>query len=203
MKSSTKNWIMAGMALIILLGVFWLGYSRYPVWNEIKPGKDSIIYIHDTVPHVIVDTFPFYIIRKDSVLYRDPVWMDSVIQAAKIDTQEMATIFREYYAFHPYERKWADSLISIIVNDTITQNRPENNNFTYKLLKPTTIIDNTKTEIIYSKYIYIGGSVSIPNSEFSNFGLYAALPRTLFGVSYMPWQKGVMATVGFKIIKIK
>ena len=194
---------MAGMALVILAGIWTWGYTRYPVWNPCKESKDSIVYIHDTVPHIIVDSFPYYVIKKDSVMYRDPEWMDSVIQAAKIDTTEMATIFREYYASHIYERKWTDSLISIIVNDTITQNRPENNNFTYKLLGPVSIIDNTKTEIIYSKYIYIGGSVSIPDSKFTNVGLYGAFPRTLYGVSYMPWQRGIMATAGFKIIKLK
>lgn len=203
MKSSTKNWIMLGMAVVILTGIFFLGYSRYPVWNPQAISDPDTVLIHDTVPHVIVDSFPYYVVRKDSVLYRDPVWMDSVIQAAKIDTTEMAVVFREYYGIHIYERKWADSLISIIVNDTITQNRPENNNFKYTFLKPISIIDNTKTEINYSKYIYLGGSVSIPDSKFSNFGTYIALPRSFYGLSYMPWQKGVMATAGFKIIKLK
>lgn len=203
MTSSTKNWIIVGMALIILAGTWFWGYTRYPVWHPLPEQKDSIVYVHDTITHVIVDSFPFYVIKKDSVMYRDPVWMDSVIQAAKIDTQEMATIFREYYAFHAYKRDWADSLVSITVMDTITQNRPEENYFTYKLLKPTSIIDNTKTEINYSKYMYLGGSVSIPDSKYSSVGVYSAFPRTLFGVSYMPWQKGVMGTVGFKIIKIK
>lgn len=205
MTSSTKNWIMVGMAVVILTGIFFLGYSRYPVWNPVAISHPDTVLIHDTVPHVIVDSFPYYVIKKDSVKYRDPIWMDSVIQAAKIDTVEMATIFREYYAFHPYDRIWTDpdSLIKIILNDTITQNRPENNNFTFKLLKPLVIIDNTKTEINYSKYTYLGGSVSIPDSKFSSVGVYGAFPRVFTGISYMPWQKGFQVTAGFKIIKIK
>ena len=203
MTSGTKNWIIAGMALVILTGIFFLGYSRYPVWHPQEPGSDSIVYIYDTFDHHIIDTFPFYIIKKDSIKYRDPVWMDSVIQASKIDTTEINKFLRDYFAEHFYNRKWNDTLISINMGDIVTENQIVKSDITYKLLKPTSIIDNTQTVNNYSKYIYLGGSLSIPNSKFSNAGIYGAFPRTFYGASYMPWQPGILFTVGFKIIKLK
>ena len=203
MTSGTKNWIIAGMALIILTGIFFLGYSRFPVWNPQPAGSDSIVYVYDTFDHHIIDTFPFYIIKKDSIKYRDPVWMDSVIQASKIDTTEINKFLRDYFAEHFYNRKWNDTLISINMGDIVTENQIVKSDITYKLLKPISIIDNTSTVINYSKYIYLGGSITIPNAEYSSLGVYGAFPKSLFGVSYIPYHPGVMVTAGIKIIKLK
>lgn len=129
--------------------------------------------------------------------------MDSVIESNKVDTGLLNTIIRKFYSFNYYDRNWQDTLVQISIHDMITENRPSDNNFTYRLLKPISIIYNSTTTNLYTKYIYIGGSLSIPDSKSSNLGIYGAFPRTFYGISYMPWQKGILFTAGFKIIKIK
>lgn len=203
MNNSTKNWIIGILFLIVLIGTWIFGYTRYPVWHPQEHGSDSIVYIYDTTPHGIPDSFPFYVIIKDSIKYRDPIWMDSVIQANKVDTSSLNTIFREFYSFNYYTRIWQDTLVQISINDMITENRPDDNNFSYKLLKPLTIIDNTTTTNIYTKYLYLAGSVTLPDSKYSSFGLYGSFPKTIFGISYMPFSPGVMTTIGVKIVKFK
>jgi hypothetical protein len=203
MTSGTKNWIIAGMALIILTGIFFLGYSRYPVWNKPSQSTHDSIFIHDTVPKIIPDSFPYYIEKKVAVKYRDSVWMDSVIKANRVDTTGIFNIYREYYSLNYYDRNWQDTLVQITIHDMITENMPADNNFTYKLLKPLTVIDNSTTTNLYTKYIYLGGSITLPDSKYSNLGVYGAFPRSFFGISYIPYNPGVMLTAGFKIIKFK
>jgi len=202
-KDKTKNWIIAILFLIVLTGAFWLGYSRYPAWNKLPEGKDSIVYIYDTVPKYIIDSFPAYRWRIDSIKYRDPKWMDSVILANKVDTAKLYRIYEAFYSINYYDRNWEDTLIKISVKDVITENRPIENKFVYTLLKPLAIIDNTTTNIKYSKYIYLGGSITLPSAEYSSIGIYGAFPRSFWGLSYIPYHPGAMLTGGFKIIKLR
>jgi hypothetical protein len=89
------------------------------------------------------------------------------------------------------------------MGDIVTKNQIIKSDITYTLLKPISIIDNTSIVINYSKYIYLGGSITIPNSEYSNLGVYGAFPKSIFGLSYIPYHPGVMITAGIKIIKLK
>lgn len=203
MTSGTKNWIIIVLSLIILTGVFFLGYSRYPVWHKQEVAKCDTIILHDTVIHTIIDSFPYYKLRVDSIKYKDPKWMDSVIAANIKDTLGLESFFNDYYALHYYNRSWNDTLIEISIGDLITENKPTHNNFSYRFLKPIEVHTTTTIVNNYSKYIYLAGSVSLPDSKYSNFGLYGAFPKTIFGLSYMPFNPGVMATIGIKIIKIK
>jgi hypothetical protein len=203
MNNSTKNWIIGILFLIVLIGTWIFGYTRYPVWNHQPTVSDSIIYVYDTFDHHIIDTFPFYIIKKDSIKYKDPIWMDSVIKANKIDTTQLSWYIKDYFAEHYYNRKWNDTLITINMGDIVTKNQIIKSDITYTLLKPISIIDNTSIVINYSKYIYLGGSITIPNSEYSNLGVYGAFPKSIFGLSYIPYHPGVMITAGIKIIKLK
>jgi hypothetical protein len=71
MTSSTKNWIIVILSLVILTGVFFFGYAMYPKWNPCPQIKSDTIYSHDTIPHLIPDSIPYYIERIDSVKYKD------------------------------------------------------------------------------------------------------------------------------------
>lgn len=203
MNSSTKNWIIAILILIVLTGVFFFGYSRYPIWRPCPVTNSDTVYVYDTIEHHIVDSFPYYVSHTDSIKYKDKHWMDSVILANKVDTNALYNIFQKFYAEYHYTREWNDTLVIITINDVITENKPTHNNFTYKLLKPLTVINNSTTVTNYSKYIYLGGSLSIPDSKYSNVGLYGAFPRTFIGISYIPFNPGAMFTIGVKIVKIK
>jgi len=191
-KASTKNWIIAILILVVLTGVFWLGYSRYPVCHPVTVTHDTIIKV-DTVEHRIIDSFPYYVIRTDSIVYRDTVFRD-------VDTAE---ILKDYYAIHYYNREWKDSLLTVSLEDAITENKPLSNTFKYQILRPQEIIINTTSVTNYTKYLYIAGTFSVPDAKYSSVGVFGALPATFVGLSYVPFKKGVNVSMGFKIAKIK
>jgi len=189
----TKNWIIAGLILCVLTGVWFWGYYTCKNRNPLPEAISDTVYIHDTIKHTITDRVPYYITRLDSVIIRDTVFRE-------IDT---AAILEDYFAVHYYLRTWQDSLIKVSIEDAVTENNFISNNFTYQFLRPQTLINNVTNITNFNKYLYIGGSVTLPDAKYSNVGVYGAFSRSFFGLSYMPYQKGVMFTGGFRIVKMK
>jgi hypothetical protein len=193
MTSQTKNWIIGILILIVLTGVFFLGYSRYPIWKPCPTTTSDTIYKIDTIIHYIPDSIPFYITKIDSVIYHDTVFKD-------VDT---AAILKDYYAWHYYTRNWDDTLLSVTLKDVISENKVIDHEFTYKIVRPQVVVNNVTNITNYLKYLYLGGGITLPDSKYSNFGVYGAFPRTLIGLGYIPFSPGVNITLGFKIAKFK
>jgi hypothetical protein len=131
--------------------------------------------------------------------------MDSVINANKVDT---AAILADYYSIHYYTRDWydinqSDTLIHIRLEDAIMENMPIDNNFSYRWFKPQTIINNSVTNVSYSRYLYAGLSVPLNDYKFAAGSVYFASDRLLFGVGYVPYYKGVTVTGGLKLARFK
>lgn len=192
MTSQTKNWIIAVLILIILLGVWIWGYSTYPHFNPIVEVHDTIIKI-DTIHHTIISEYPYYISKTDTIILRDTI-------SAIVDT---AAILQLYYAFHVYERSWNDSSLSVTVRDVVSENKYFDSDFSYQILRPKEIINSTNISYSYSKYLYIGGSVYIPDAKYSNVGVFYASGKVIFGLGYILYQNGVNVTGAIKIGKFK
>ena len=192
MTSKDKNIIISILIGIVIVFSFIVGYNTFPKWNEVTPIHDTIWNI-DTIEHHIVDTFPFFIVKRDTVVYRDTV-------PAEIDTSE---IIKEYLSVRYYEREWRDTNIIVTINDAISENRLIDQSLKYEILRPQFITHSVVNSYSYSRYLYFGGSITLPDAKYSNVGVYGAFSRAIFGVSYMPYQKGVMLTGGYRILKMK
>lgn len=155
--------------------------------------SDTIL-VKDTIIHTIVDSFPYYIVKNDTIIYTDTVFKD-------IDT---AKILSDYFAIHIYTRTWTDSLVDISLRDYITQNMPVKNNLTYRILRPQeVIVNNVDQSVHYSSYLYFGGTVPIKDVRYSDFTVSFAFKQGLCGIGYNPYLKSLSVTGAIKIAQFK
>jgi len=193
-----KNWLTFIAAIIILTLFFWLGFKAHERFRPCQVITSETIYIYDTMPRSIPSKPPDYEVRIDSIKYRDKEWMDSVIQANKVDTTQ---ILLDYFMYHYYTRTWEDTLVKVTLSDVVTENKFLDATFSYKLLKPVTVINNSVQYFNYSSYLYLGGSVPVNDVKMASTDVYFANKQLLLGVGYIPYSKGVRVTAGFKLIK--
>jgi hypothetical protein len=145
------------------------------------------------VEHHIVTEYPFYIERIDTIIIRDTL-------PAIIDT---AAILQKYFAYYTYSRSWNDSLLSVSLTDVITENKVMDSQFSYRILRPQEIINNTNISYSYSKYIYLGLQSNLFDLRYSSFSGFVAFPRLLVGGGYILYQKAPSLTIAWKVAKFK
>jgi len=193
MTSKSNDWIVAVVILILTAAIFYFGYAMRGVWSPAPVPIHDTIYKVDTIEHHIISEYPYYISKTDTVILRDTI-------PAIVDT---TAILRNYYAWHYYTRTWQDSLLSVSLTDVISENKVFDSDFSHQILRPQEIINNTTVNYSYSRYLYIGGSITVPDANYSNAGVFYASGKTLFGLGYIPLQKGVSVTGAIKIGKFK
>ena len=192
------KYITGGLFVFLLILAFWGGWKAYPHFRPCPEVQRDTIRIYDTIIHRIPDTIPYYIVKKDTVIINHNI-------PAEVDTN---AILADFYNFHYYSRDWydinqSDTLIHIRLEDVISQNMPLDNNFSYRYYVPQTIINNSVTNVSYSSYLYGFVNLPIPDTKFASLGLSYASGRGLIGIGYMPFNKGVTVTGGFKIARFK
>lgn len=193
MTGKEKNIIIIVLSAIILAGVWFWGYYTYPRTHPPPVTVSDTVTVVDTVQHHIIDKIPYYIVKTDSVVLRDTIFM-------YVDT---AVILRDYFAIHYYDRQWKDSLISVTLRDEITENKPFYSSFSYQIFRPQTVVNNTTSITSYAKYLYLGTAVNLSDINSVKFGVYGALPKSMFGIAYSPYMKSISVTAAFKIVKFK
>jgi hypothetical protein len=196
----TINYILIGVTCFILMATF-IGGCQYGK-SRIKCNTTTdTTYIHDTTDHYIYAIWPWYTQSEDSIIYQ--------LVPADVDT---AAILKDHFAKHIFTRNWwgvegKDSLLHVNVIDTISKNTPIGNVFTYKILRPQTIVNNiTDNSITYNKYIY--GGVNIPIYPFKNINytaleLFYAFPKGYTGLMWQPEIKTFSAKLGVKFLQFK
>ena len=188
--------IVGGIVVLTFLSLgFWGGYKAYHHWHPCPAITHDTTIVHDTVTHTI--TKDHYIVSTDTVIHTDTILKD-------IDT---VAILHDYYDKHVYNRHWADTNVAVNIIDTISMNRSIGNIFTYKLLRPQTVIVNTTdNSITYNKYVYAGLSVPISTKYINEISLDAlyAFPKGYIGASWQFLNKNVLsAKAGLTIFKYK
>lgn len=193
MKSN--DYIVVGLIILALLGVGYFGYTMYPKINKCPETASDTVYVHDTAWHTIQDTVPWYIVKYDSIIYRDTVFKD-------VDT---TAILKDYYAIHYYTRLWQDTLIAVTKHDAISKNDFISSELTYKLLKPMTVINNVTNNNLYSRYIIFGVDLPFKQVKHMNINIDAmyVTSRYYLGVGYnselnCPTVKGGITMFSFK-----
>jgi hypothetical protein len=175
MSKDLKNVLLgAALALFLIAGI-WGGYRLYPSLHPCNTQAPDTIYVHDTVFHYIPDTIPYYIVKLDSIVYRDTVFKD-------VDT---AAILKDYYAPHYYERIWRDTALTVILKDVIAENKSIANTFTYQITRPQQIIIQ-QPEVTYSRYITFGAGLPFKNAKHMTLDLDLTFvtPKYYFGAGY-------------------
>lgn len=190
---SKGGWIVPVLSLIILAGAFYWGYKTYPKRNPCPVIEHDTTYVYDTVTYTITNEKNHYIQKLDTIIKSDTI-------LAEVDTAEILNL---YFSTFQYTRTWQDTNLLVVLEDRVTQNKPIANSFDYTIKRPQTVIQNIDNSIIYSKYLYAGGSVVFPDAKYSSIGLFYASKRNVFGIGYIPFQKGVQLTGGFTLFKIK
>ena len=142
-----------------------------------------------------MDTVPWYIVKHDSIVYRDTVFKD-------VDT---ANILKDYFAIHYYTRFWQDTLIAVTKHDVISKNDFISSELTYKLLKPVTIINNVINNVFYSRYITFGTDLPFKQVQHMNVNIDVMYVTSKYylGVGYnselnCPTIKGGVTIFKFK-----
>ncbi len=186
--------IFAGIFLFCMIACFFSGCNyhkhRHPC-PEPTIVTNTVI-LHDTVIHTI-DKW-HYVQNTDTIIYTD-----TIIQP--VDT---AKILADYFALHVYSRNWTDSLLTVDLRDTVTQNKFLQNDFRYKILRPqiiTTIV--TDNSIHYSKYIYLGVDFPVKDLKYADFSVLAAFKDFYIGGGYNPQLKSLSFKGGVRVIKFR
>jgi hypothetical protein len=188
--------ILGAVFLFCMVACFVSG-CRYHKFRHPCPEaviNTHTVIIHDTIIHEITDTFPYYVQKVDSIVYRDTIILE-------VDT---ALILKDYFALHYYTRNWQDSLLQVDLKDVVSENKFIENDFRYKILRPQAIINNTIDQSIhYAKYIYLGIDVPVQNLNYIEVEGLFAFRKGYFGLGYEPQIKSVNIKGGVTLFKFK
>ena len=169
--------LLGGLAIFVMFACFVSGCNYHKNHSRCPEITTHTVILHDTIIYQIADTIPFYIQKTDTIIYTE-----TIIQP--VDTAE---ILKDYFALHVYNRHWEDSLLSVNLRDTITENRFLGNKFQYQILRPQTINNYTQdNSITYNKYLLLGISVPVKNIEYAEFSALGVFRRTYIGCGYIP-----------------
>jgi hypothetical protein len=192
MLEKASKYIIVFALLVIIAGAFIGGFSYRKKFYPCPESFTHTVILYDTIIHRIADTVPYYIVRYDSVTFRDTVF-------ESVDT---AAILKDYFAEHYYTRTFNDSLLSAEIKDVISRNSFGECKFSYRILRPqiinTTTVNNS---VVYSKYILLGLDVQIKDYKFAEIEAMFAFKQGYFGLGFS--QKGLSVKVGGTLFKFK
>jgi len=154
----------------------------------------NTVLVHDSIIHHIVDTFPYYIVKRDSIIKRVEV-------PANVDT---AAILQAYYDVYKYDRQFKDSLLQVNLTDYVSQNDFQGSDFSYKILRAQTIVNNTiDNTVTYNRYIYFGLDVPLMDVNYVELEATFNWERGYVGVGWEPKIKSINLKAGVPIFKFK
>jgi hypothetical protein len=200
MTSLYKYLIGAGIAILILFMTFFGGCQYGKTRVHCPTISHDTTYVHDTTTYHIIDHKPYYVYHTDTIYKRDTTYLPKLL--TKADTLK---ILSDYYAMHVYDRKWeAKDTLLVNIKDYITENKSVKNVFTYKILRPQTVINNSVDQSIhYARYLYGYVGTSSKDYNQSSIGLLYAAPKWTGGIGYVPYTKGFNIQIGINILKRK
>jgi hypothetical protein len=198
-----KRWILYSVGFLFVLSLVFIKGCTYGRKHKKCPEiVTNTIVVHDTVIHHITNSFPYYVYHLDSVIIKDTVFLN-------IDT---LAVIRDYFAVHSYTRQWQDSLLEVTLLDNISQNKPIDNRFSYKIIRPQTITNNyVDNSVTFTKYLYFGIGMPVYPSKVNDIsninyislkGLYA-FPKGFVDVSWTPYTKTYSLGYGIKLLRFK
>lgn len=182
MKNSSKNRLITiiGILIVLLFIQGWYYKSSIPtqtVVTKIETKYDTITttsveYVPQIVNKIIPE--PYYI----EVLVTDTVLVD-----VQVDT---AQILQEYFTQNIYiDTLSLDTLGSIVVTDTISQNKIQSRQFTSDITVPVKTVNTTT--IVNDKGFYVGAGLGINNQMLHSVSgefLYKTKRNMIYGIGF-------------------
>jgi len=186
-------------AIVLLIGMIG-GWSIRKVTYHCPAITHDTISLIDTVEYHIYDHVPYYVSHTDTIIQLDTTYLPTLL--TKEDTLR---ILNDYYALHVYDRKWeAKDTLQVFIKDTITQNKSIGNAFTYKILRPETIIQNTvDNSITYNSYINAGITVPFNNIQSVSLDAQYVWNKGYIGTGYSFNEKAWHVSMGVNVFKFK
>lgn len=182
------------IAFILILSASFLGGYKWHAYRVKCPTVESdTVWIRDTVIHTIPNDVHHYHDSLITVIHYDTIPRD-------VDT---AKILAAYFNVNEYSRTWKDTLLKVELTDWISQNKVFDTRFTYQILRPQTIINNTVNEIRYTKYIYLGADVPLKDIKYFNMDLIFAAPGWYAGAGYNIKLKSASLKAGVRLFKFE
>jgi len=135
--------------IIIAVLVFFLLLQRCGGCKEPIPSKTDTITVTITKIDTIVKNIPTYV----------PKWKDRIIRDTTFfntHTIDTAYVIGDYYSTYYYKDSIKDSVLSIYINDSISENKIKSRKPSYKFVKTTTTINNTVIKNKNEFYIGLG-----------------------------------------------
>ena len=105
------------------------------------PGETKYVYDTNTYTYHYTDT-----IKEDTIIYREV--------PASVDTNQ---ILKDYFAKRTYTRTHTDTSLTIIINDTISENKIGAWSLSYKINRPTQI---STYKPVKKNIVFIGAELS-------------------------------------------
>ena len=129
----------------------------------VKPPKSSTTIKTEIRWDTITKIVPTYIPKWGTRIINTT---DTLILYKNIDTTE---ILKDYFASYAYFDTLSMDSVTILINDTISQNKIKNRSITYKMLYPTVTI--TKETILNKREFYVGLGAGGNVSQLSYVGV--------------------------------
>jgi hypothetical protein len=182
------------LILIFVLLFAWKSCENNTPQNSVTTTIKETIKI-DTIQNHI----PIYVPK-----YTERIIIDTIWRNQKIDTSK---ILEDYFALYIYNDTIKKDSISIIINDSITQNKILSRNIDYTFLYTTKIIEIEKTQILNKNEFYSGVSAGFDlNKNLNNIGgelLYRTKKSQAYGlgIGFNPQnnQPNISGKIYFKI----
>ncbi len=194
---------------IIVLSLFGSGFLAGWKAHKCPVTVSHTEYIVDTQWYAVHDYKPWVI--------RDTIYKDKPVIPSDIDTNSINSlkpIVKDYFTTYGYPWENKDSNIEFNLYTTITRNQPVKYDFTYRIIRPQTIVNNyTDNSTTYNKYIQFG--LSMPVYKFTNdstklnalnklsLDLNYIFPKGYVGGSWQPQGNVVSLKLGVTLIKFK
>lgn len=197
-----KKW---QLFLIVVVAV--LGIGIFSGWRMHQSLRPCPVVSHDTINNVVhvVDSIkviaPYYTTVIKEILVPVPI---------KLSKEDSLNIFKIYNKLYTdfnikkvQERKFQDSLLKVIMIDTIQHNEIKAGSFKYELIYPHQTIINSTTINEFNNTLYAG--LAAPIKDLNN--LYASVlwttPKYYLQANYSLKDKGFLIGAGLPIWKLK
>ena len=186
-----KPWIYVLIIGVLLLAMgAVIGYQ----FKKCPPISTNIVHIYDTVWKEIPVVKNHYLIKLDTIVYEVEI-------PAQVDTQ---LILKSYFSKYVYTREWKDSLLYAVQTDTVTQNKIFPQSFSYKILRPQTIITNTiDNSITYNRYLTAGASLLLTDPKYFSIDVTYQWEKGYIGGQWYPGVKGYGIRAGVPLFKFR